>query len=380
MKRTAFIAGLLFLGALSAYAEDEISTQPDVAASTATVSASTDTATPPVINASTAAATPVLPPMGNADTVVGSSNTFSAETSTEPAVVEKVSIDDSGTQLLVLIHTSKPVQCFLFERQDPPSLFVQFLSTPVFAAGTPIQVVGIDPLSEIRYGFSSFNDATSGARDPKKQFQIDYIELKLTRPIFHSVQQQGWVVVVRLDRTTTKVDIPELDFRFDVAKYEGANSLPPDPRVNDFVAVSQANSRLLSVAREEVTLAKSRVLEAQRALGPALTARVSSTRGKEVNPFPKDDRFIRPEKEVHASKTRTIERSICFNGQFSQTIHHVTGKIGRHFKGSAVLIEVLVFVRIEPALWNDFSTKGSNGVFIAKDRTFYFAPGDRLFH
>jgi outer membrane protein len=103
------------------------------------------------------------------------------------------------------------------------------------------------------------------------------------------VQQQGWVVVVRLDRTTTKVDIPELDFRFDVAKYEGANSLPPDPRVNDFVAVSLANSRLLSVAREEVTLAKSRVMEAQRALGPALTARVSSTRGKEVNPFPKDD-------------------------------------------------------------------------------------------
>jgi outer membrane protein len=53
--------------------------------------------------------------------------------------------------------------------------------------------------------------------------------------------------------------------------------------------VAQANSRLLSVAREEVTLAKSRVWEAQRSLGPAVTARLSSTRGKEVNPFPVDD-------------------------------------------------------------------------------------------
>ncbi len=265
MKRATLLTGFFLFCALPLRAESVDISTPVVAVSTPAVEVST-----PVV------ATDV------------STNTFTAQTSTEPAVIEKVSIDDSGNQLIVLIHTSQPVQCFLFERQDPPSLFVQFLSTPVFASGTPIQVVGIDPLSEVRYGFSSFHDATSGARDPKQKFQIDYIELKLTRPVFHSVQQQGWVVAVRLDRTTTKVEIPELDFRFDEAKYEGASNLPPDPRINDFVSVAQANSRLLSVSREEVTLAKSRVWEAQRALWPALTARASKTDGKEVNPFPND--------------------------------------------------------------------------------------------
>lgn len=278
--KSALLSSALLVGlALPLWAEDA----PAVSTETAT----TETvSTPPVIEVSTPAPiTPTIETSSNA--VVG--NTFTAETSTDPAIIEKVSIDDSGTQLIVLIHTSKPVQCFLFERQDPPALFVQFLSTPVYASGAPIQVVGIDPLSEIRYGFSSFNDATAGSRDLKQQFQIDYIELKLTRPIFHSVQQQGWVVVVRLDRTTTKVEVAEVDFRFDVAKYEGAHNLPADPRINDFVAVAQANSRLLTVAREEVTLAKTRVWEAQRSLYPALTARLSSTRGKEKNPFPIDD-------------------------------------------------------------------------------------------
>ncbi len=284
MKRAALIAAVFTLAALPAFSETDV----DVSSATDVIPPLVETSTPTV--APTVVAEEDKPMTSSpAPAIIGSTNTFAADSSTTPATIEKVSIDDSGTQLLVLIHTSRPVQCFLFERQDPPSLFVQFLSTPVFASGTPIQVVGIDPLSEIRYGFSSFHDATTGARDPKKDFAIDYIELKLTRAVFHSVQQQGWVVVIRLDRTTTKVDVPEVDFRFDVAKYEGANTLPADPRVNDFVSVAQANSRLLSVAREEVNLAKSRVWEAQRALGPALTARVSSTRGKEVNPFPSDD-------------------------------------------------------------------------------------------
>ena len=40
--------------------------------------------------------------------------------------------------------------------------------------------------------------------------------------------------------------------------------------------MSQANSRLLTVARDEAELAKFRVWESRRALFPALTARVSS--------------------------------------------------------------------------------------------------------
>lgn len=209
--------------------------------------------------------------------------------SSSPVTLDKVSIDDVGNRLLVLVQTSRPVEFFVFERKDPPALFVQFIGTAVYASGEPIQVVGTDPLSEIRYGFTSFHDATSANRDRKEKFQLDYLELKLTRSVFYHVQQEGWVLVVGLDRTTTKVEIPDLDFRFEKAKYEGAANLPVNPRAQDFVVTAQANSRLLTVSREEAELAKFRVWEARRALFPALTARVSATRGQEVNPFPSDN-------------------------------------------------------------------------------------------
>ncbi|MFN0118089.1 MAG: TolC family protein, partial [Elusimicrobiota bacterium] len=162
-------------------------------------------------------------------------------------------------------------------------------TTSVLASGDPIQVVGLDPLTEIRYGYSSFQDASSANKDINKSFPLEYLELKLKRPVFYTVQQEGWLVVVGLDKTQTKVDVPELDFRFDAAKYQGAANIPANPRLNDFVAVAQANSRLLVVSREEVDLAKFRVFESKRALLPQLTARLSATRGKEVNPFPSDN-------------------------------------------------------------------------------------------
>lgn len=214
---------------------------------------------------------------------------FDVEASTHEIVIEKISIDDAGNRLLILVQTSKDVNCFVFERRDPPSLFIQFMSSNVYASGDPIQVVGIDPLSEIRYGYASFHDATSANREKDKKYLIDYLELRLNRPVFYHVQQQGWVLVVGLDRTTTKVDVPEMDFRFESATYEGAAHLPENPRLNHFVEVALANSRLLAVARDEADLAKARVWEARRAMYPALTARVSATRGKEVNPFPSED-------------------------------------------------------------------------------------------
>lgn len=203
-----------------------------------------------------------------------------------PPLLEKISIDDAGNRLLVLIQTSRPVQSFVFERRDPPSLFVQFIGSAVYASGEPIQVVGTDPLVEIRYGYSSFHDATSANRNKDEKFPLDYLELKLNRSVFYHVQQEGWVVVVGLDRSTTKVDVPDLDFRFEKAQYEGAANIPINPRMDDFVATAQANSQLLTVARGEADLAKFRVWESRRALFPALTARVSDTHGKEVNPFP----------------------------------------------------------------------------------------------
>lgn len=209
--------------------------------------------------------------------------------STEPIVLERVSIDDAGTRLLVLIQTSKPVECFVFERRDPPSLYVQFIGATVHASGEPIQVVGSDPLSEIRFGYSNFHDAGSAARDNTKKYPLEYLELRLNRSVFYHVQQEGWVVVVGLDRTTSKVDIPELNFRFEKGKYEGAANLPANPRVDDFVNIAQSNSKLLSVSRDEADLAKFRVWEARRSLYPSVTARVAATRGKEVNPFPSED-------------------------------------------------------------------------------------------
>lgn len=222
-------------------------------------------------------------------TAAARGKTTFVDTSTGPAILEKVSVDDAGNRLLVLVQTSKPVECFVFERHDPPALFVQFLSTPVVASGIPVQVVGIDPLAEVRYGYSHFHDAAFADRDKDTRFPIDYIELRLNRPVFYHLQQEGWMLVVGLDRTTTKIEVPELDFRFDVAKYQGAANLKPNPRIDDFIQTAQANSRLLAVARDEAELAKARVLEARRSLLPALTGRISATRGEEVNPFPRDD-------------------------------------------------------------------------------------------
>jgi outer membrane protein len=222
------------------------------------------------------------------DLVSNSSPGASSDLSTGSITLDKVSVENMGTQLLVLIQTSKPVQCFIFERRDPPSLYIQFIGSTVYAGGDPIQVVGTDPLSEIRYGFTSFHDAASATRDETQKFPLDYIQLRLNRPVFYHVQQEGWVISMGLDRSTTKVDVPDLNFRFDKAKYEGADNLPPDPRIEHFVEVAQANSRLLSVARDEAELAKTRVFEAERAIFPALTARLSTTNGVEVNPFSAD--------------------------------------------------------------------------------------------
>ncbi len=219
-----------------------------------------------------------------------STSYFDHSPSTAPAnAVEKISIDDTGTRLLVMIHLSKPTDCFIFERRDPPSLFVQFITTPVFASGHPVEAVGLDPLSEIRYGYSTFNDASAAADNREKKYQIDFLELRLNRSVFYHIQQEGWVVVIGLDRTTTKIEVPELDFRFDVAKYEGAANIPKNPRINDFVQTAQANSRLMAVSRDEAELAKKRIVEAQRALLPSVTGRVAATRGKEKNPFPNEN-------------------------------------------------------------------------------------------
>lgn len=236
--------------------------------------------------ASTPAASQLIP-LGKM--VTSSTDTDDVDLSTNGVTIDKVSVDDAGNRLLVLIQTSKPVECFVFERRDPPSLYVQFIGTTVYSGGEPIQVVGIDPLSEIRYGYTTFHDASEANRDASKKYPLEYIELKLNRSVFYHVQQEGWVIVVGLDRTTTKVDIPDLDFRFEKAKYEGAANLPPNPRDFDFVSVAQDNSKLLSVARDEADLANYRVWEARRALFPALTARASKTQGREVNPFPSQD-------------------------------------------------------------------------------------------
>jgi hypothetical protein len=106
---------------------------------------------------------PVAPPMISSETIANLMRS-KVNLSTDVAILEKVSVDDAGTRLLVLIQTSRPVESFVFERRDPPSLFIQFLSTGVLASGDPIQVVGNDPLAEIRYGYSKFQDATSDAR------------------------------------------------------------------------------------------------------------------------------------------------------------------------------------------------------------------------
>ncbi|MCB4757086.1 MAG: TolC family protein [Elusimicrobia bacterium] len=268
MKRSTAttIFGLLFVFALPLYAEIEKN-----------VSASTDAASSSEVAVST-------PSIRNQVTPA-----VSLSTGTGDRILEKVSVDDTGTRLMILMHFSKQVDCFLFERHDPPSIFVQFLSTPVFTAGPPIQVVGIDPLSEVRYGYASFQDAAVADKSKQERFPVDYLELRLTRPVFYSIQQEGWVVVIGLDRTAAKVEVPELDFRFNAAKYEGAAHLPPNPRANDFVAIAQANSRLLSIARYEAELAKKRVFEARRALLPSVTGRMAATRGKELNPFPDED-------------------------------------------------------------------------------------------
>lgn len=211
--------------------------------------------------------------------------------SSEPTLVEKVTVDDAGNRLLILIQTNRPVECFVFERRDPPSLFIQFLSSNVVSAAAPIQVVGIDPLAEVRYGYSSFQGAALAGGDKQNFSPLDYIELKLKRPVFYHVQQEGWMFVIGLDRTTSKVEVPELDFRFDSAQYQGAANLSDNPTVESFVQVALANSRLLTVAREESELAKTRVFEARRALYPSVSARVSATRGREVNPFAQDPGF-----------------------------------------------------------------------------------------
>ena len=250
------------------------------------VDMSTGAAAAPQISSPTAAAQPTG---GDAESALNAYAQEDVELSSDAVTIEKVSVDDAGNRLLVLIQTSKPVECFVFERRDPPSLFVQFIGSSVYAGGEPIQVVGIDPLSEIRYGYNSFHDASEANRDMTKKYPLEYLELKLNRSVFYHVQQEGWVMVVGLDRTTTKVEIPDLDFRFEKAKYEGAANLPPNPRDYDFVSVAQANSKLLSVARDEADLSKYRVWEARRALYPAVTARASRTQGREVNPFPSRD-------------------------------------------------------------------------------------------
>ncbi len=301
MKR---IFVLCLLVCASAYAEDgvAISSQPiaPVAVSTPAAPApdiAVDVSTPPTPtpNVSVDVSTPPAPSaaadyMNSMPDVVLSTSMKnpSVEASSGTIYLDKVSIDDSGNRLLVLIQMSRPVESFVFERRDPPSLFVQFIGTAVYASGGPIQVVGTDPLSEIRYGYSNFQDAASANRDPTQKFPLEYLELKLNRSVFYHVQQEGWVTVVGLDRSTTKVDVPELDFRFDKAQYEGAANLPPNPRMDDFVNIAQSNSKLLSVARDEAELAKARVYEAQRGLFPALTAVVTQTRGRESNPFGPD--------------------------------------------------------------------------------------------
>lgn len=271
---------------------------PSVVTSTPAVSASTKTtpsAAVPVLS-STAAAQTATPREKSEDErlkeileeISKRRGKFHVDSSTEVAIIEKVTVDDTGNRLLVLIQASKPIECFVFERRDPPSLFVQFMSTGVYASGEPVQVVGIDPLTEIRYGYANFQDIASSGGDTSRQIPIEYLQFRLTRPVFYHVQQEGWVFVLGLDRTTTRVEIPELDFRFEPAQYQGAANLPQNPRLNNFVEVAQANSRLLAVARDEVDLAKFRVVEARRTMLPALTGRISATRGKEVNPFPRD--------------------------------------------------------------------------------------------
>lgn len=214
---------------------------------------------------------------------------YGVPVSTDATVIERVTVDDVGNRLLVLIQASKALKAFVFERNDPPSLFIQFLSTPVYTSAPPIQVVGVEPLTEIRYGYTSFHDVASLDRKRGDLFPIDYIELRLQRPVFFHMQQEGWVVVVGLDRTTAKVEVPELDFRFDTAQYVGAANLAQNPRTRDFVEIALANSRLLAVARDEVDLAETRVFEAKRSLWPSVTARASATRGEEVNPFPSEN-------------------------------------------------------------------------------------------
>ncbi|MFN0118325.1 MAG: hypothetical protein ACKVQC_08575, partial [Elusimicrobiota bacterium] len=94
---------------------DEIPVIPSVPEPALNVSSSSASILPPLISTSSPSVDQLLENYGLSE-------------SSQP-VLEKVSIDDSGNRLLILIQVSKPVECFVFERRDPPSLFIQFTGT-----------------------------------------------------------------------------------------------------------------------------------------------------------------------------------------------------------------------------------------------------------
>jgi len=108
--------------------------------------------------------------------------TLQISPTTGTVVLEKVTIDDSGSRLLVLLQTSKPWNALFLSGaiRRLCSFNFKFASDRGRLAHSG---GGIDPLTEIRYGYSSFPGTTAGMEEQKLN-GIDYVELRLRRPVF----------------------------------------------------------------------------------------------------------------------------------------------------------------------------------------------------
>jgi outer membrane protein TolC len=193
--------------------------------------------------------------------------------------LQKITVKERDNGVKVYIALSAPTPFFSFFQKNPPSVFVQFLSSAVTASGGPVDNVGLGPIDQVAYGYD-----TLAMQAPGHEAPLRHLEFRLNKSVAHYAEQDGPLITLSLVEAGPAETAPGAS-SFESSQYKGGMTLPDRPTLDDFLSVARGNNRNIALAKEGLALAQSQVFEAARPLFPSATLRASRTTGDDANPF-----------------------------------------------------------------------------------------------
>ena len=197
-----------------------------------------------------------------------------------PNRIESLILSEPENSTTILIESEKPLKYFTTESANPPSMMIHF-EEDVLSDRENFKNYPDHLLQNIQYNYV---DPT-----PYKQSMqiIKSISFTFKTKSDYTISQKDWTLTIILkpnvvsnSETPKPITSNLMGYSYNDDIEIPRMTLPRQPAVDDFIKVGLANHGPLETAQKELILAKKKLFEAKRSFFPALTGRITETKGK----------------------------------------------------------------------------------------------------